>query len=254
MTGPGGPVDPDGPFGVLLAVQDLDTAIAQHEHRKSTLAERAELSALAGRTAGLRRSSAELAEQRNELATRLSQLEQQSAAARSRHELLEARLYGARGAAGRDLQAIEGEVDQLASRMDQLDEEELSLMEEQEPIDAELDRYRAELAELVRRSEELTARVAEIDTTVDVELAELTTRRRAEAARLPEALARRYEDLRRRLGGTGAARLVGDRCDGCHLTLPAMEVDRIRRLPPDTVVTCEQCGRILVRTSLVGGS
>ena len=63
---------------------------------------------------------------------------------------------------------------------------------------------------------------------------------------LPEELAQRYEGLRSRLGGVGAARLVGDRCDGCHLTLPSVEVERIRQLPPDTFATCPQCDRILV--------
>ena len=57
--------------------------------------------------------------------------------------------------------------------------------------------------------------------------------RRTQAARLPEALARRYEDLRSRLGGIGAARLVDDRCDGCHLTLPSVEIDRIKHQSPD---------------------
>ena len=32
--------------------------------------------------------------------------------------------------------------------------------------------------------------------------------------------------------GWGRPRLVGDRCDGCHLTLPAVEVERIRACPP----------------------
>ena len=45
----------------------------------------------------------------------------------------------------------------------------------------------------------------------------------------------------------GAARLVGGSCSGCHLVLPSMEVDRIRKAPPDAVITCDQCGRILVR-------
>ena len=49
------------------------------------------------------------------------------------------------------------------------------------------------------------------------------------------------------LGGVGAARLVGPSCTGCHLTLPAQELDRIRREPPDALVFCDQCGRILVR-------
>ena len=50
-----------------------------------------------------------------------------------------------------------------------------------------------------------------------------------------------------RFDGVAVARLVGSHCDGCHLTLPAMELDRIRHLPEGELVTCEQCGRILVR-------
>jgi predicted nucleic acid-binding Zn-ribbon protein len=54
--------------------------------------------------------------------------------------------------------------------------------------------------------------------------------------------------LRTRLKGTGAARLIGHRCDGCHLELSSAEVERIRATTPDSVVTCDQCGRILVPT------
>jgi hypothetical protein len=56
-----------------------------------------------------------------------------------------------------------------------------------------------------------------------------------------------YERLRQRLGGVAVALLVGSSCGGCHLTLAAGEIDAIRRLPPDALVTCAQCGRILVR-------
>ena len=66
------------------------------------------------------------------------------------------------------------------------------------------------------------------------------------AAGLPADLADRYEVLRSHLGGVGAARLVGDRCDGCHLTLSSVEVERIRHLPPEEFATCPQCDRILV--------
>ena len=56
-----------------------------------------------------------------------------------------------------------------------------------------------------------------------------------------------YERLRAKLGGVGAARLVGPRCSGCHLTLPATELDRLRKGSPDALVFCDQCGRILIR-------
>jgi hypothetical protein len=91
--------------------------------------------------------------------------------------------------------------------------------------------------------------VAAADTVLDAELATLRMSRGLAADRLPEDLASRYEVIRARSGGVGAARLVGNRCSGCHMELAAMEVERLRRLPPDELVTCEQCGRILVRTT-----
>ena len=42
------------------------------------------------------------------------------------------------------------------------------------------------------------------------------------------------------------ARLSGNRCEGCHLTMAAAEVERIKRSGPDEVAHCEECGRILV--------
>ena len=243
----------DNPFAVLLAVQDLDTSIAQHEHRKAALPERRELEVLGASAAGIKRRVAGLNGQRDELVTRLSHLEEQTAAVVARRKALEDRLYGARGAAGRDLRAIESEVAQLAGRLHQLEDQELVVLEDQEPIDHELGRVSAELAEVTEVAGGLRARVTEADRAIDAEVAELSEARRSEAARLPDVLARRYEDLRSRLGGIGAARLVGDRCDGCHLTLPSVEIDRIKHLAPDAVVTCDQCGRILVRPALAGG-
>ena len=81
---------------------------------------------------------------------------------------------------------------------------------------------------------------------IDAELATAVASRAAEAALLPTALSDRYETLRAHLKGTGAARLVGHRCDGCHLELSSVEVEKIRALPPGEAATCEQCGRILV--------
>ena len=45
------------------------------------------------------------------------------------------------------------------------------------------------------------------------------------------------------------ARLVGNTCQGCRLTIPATEVDRIRKAGPDgDVAHCDNCGAILVPT------
>ncbi len=90
------------------------------------------------------------------------------------------------------------------------------------------------------------ARLAQREVEVDDELAVLEDARVAAVGHVPDQLLATYEDLRLRLGGTGVARLVGNRCGGCHLTLPATELDRLRRQVPGNVTFCEQCERILV--------
>ncbi|HLT11583.1 MAG TPA: C4-type zinc ribbon domain-containing protein, partial [Micromonosporaceae bacterium] len=42
------------------------------------------------------------------------------------------------------------------------------------------------------------------------------------------------------------------RCEGCRLELSGSEKARVRSAPPDEVVRCDECGRILVRTAESG--
>ena len=83
----------------------------------------------------------------------------------------------------------------------------------------------------------------------EVVVEDVATERKARdelAGATPAELAAQYDRLRARLGGIGAARLVNGACTGCHLALAATELDRIRRAQADTVLFCEQCGRIVV--------
>ena len=115
----------------------------------------------------------------------------------------------------------------------------------------ELEPLGEEAAALERR-EELEAvgpgrhvALAEAEAVVDRELAEVRARRDAAvAATAPEALAQ-YRQLRPAFGGSAVVRLVGSRCEGCPLAMPAVEVDRIRRSPPG-LATCDECGRLVL--------
>jgi hypothetical protein len=116
-----------------------------------------------------------------------------------------------------------------------------------EPVDAQLARLAAERTAVETDAERLLGVIREAEAEIDAEVAAETEARTALAAKLPEDLTQRYERLRVRLGGIGAARLEHGSCGGCHLALPAVELDQIRRASPEAVITCEQCGRILVR-------
>jgi predicted nucleic acid-binding Zn-ribbon protein len=232
----------------LLVVQDLDTLITQLAHRREMLAERAGLTGLEAELGTLAGERAKLAEQRAVLATAQKDLEAQIATINERSGGIEKRMYAARGSSTRDLQAMDEEVRHLNERRRELEDEELVAMVDQEPIDAALAALGARVAPVEEKVRALRAEVAQGQSEIDAELTTASATRAAEVAQLPAALADRYEGLRTRLKGTGAARLIGHRCDGCHLELSSAEVERIRATTSDSVVTCDQCGRILVPT------
>ncbi len=235
-------------FTHLLAVQDLDTSITQMEHRRSALAETSGLVAAESELATLGAGQADAAGRRATLTATQNSLEEQIAGITERRDLVEKRLYAATSSSARDLQAMNEEVKHLTDRRAQLEELELVAMLEADPIDAELAALRERMAPLEVRVKELREEVEQERLEIDAAIASAAGTRAAEAAQLPSALSDRYETLRTRLKGTGAARLIGSHCDGCHLELPSMEVERIRALPPGEVATCEQCGRILIPT------
>jgi uncharacterized protein len=230
----------------LLTVQDLDTSITQLEHRRAALVESSGLAAVERQLAALGAERADATARRGVLAATQKELEEQIAGLSERRRVVEERMYASTSSSGRDLQAMNDEVQHLTDRRAELEELELVAMLDQDPIDAELAGLQERVEPLEAQADDLRRVVAEGRTEIDAALGEAVGARAAAAALLPAALADRYETLRARLKGTGAARLVGSHCDGCHLELSSVEVEHIRALPPGEVATCEQCGRILV--------
>lgn len=234
-------------FVQLLELQDHDTRLDQLRHRRATLPARAELAKVEADRAALDARGAEVRARRDELGAQQAALEDQIEASKTRRAELQRRLFGGTVAAARELQAMDEEVRHLGRHISDLEDRELEIMEALEPVDGELQSADVERDALDTRAAALRAEIgaaeAEIDADIDTELAP----RQPLAGQIPPELLRRYEALRTKLGGTGAARLVGNSCTGCHLTLPAMEVDRIKKAAPDAVITCDNCGRILVR-------
>lgn len=236
-----------GDLEVLLEVQQHDTHIDQLEHRRRALAERAELTAVESDVAALEKRLADLDVNlagARELQTRH---EGELASTEARIAEVDKRLYGGTVSASRDLQAMSAEVDSLKRRQSLLEDEVLAAMDAVEPLQRDREELLARRAELDGRAGALRAAIAEAETAIEAELHAERAQRDDLAAPVAAELLTTYERLRARLGGVGAARLEHGTCTGCHLSLPSGELERIRREPPDTVVLCDQCGRILVR-------
>jgi predicted nucleic acid-binding Zn-ribbon protein len=234
------------PFDTLMEVQAHDTTIDQLRHRIETLPERTDLAKVRERQASLQVALSEVRALVDGLAGRQAQLEEQIAATAARRHEIESRMQTGEVSASRDLQAMDTEVHHLAARQAEFEELEIALLEEEEPLDEALATHQREWSVLDDQATSLEAAIVEAEQSIAVALTAEELARAETAVGLPEELAERYEFLRSHLGGVGAARLVGNRCDGCHLTLPSVEVERIRHLPPDQFATCDQCDRILV--------
>lgn len=238
---------PADPLHRLLEVQDEDTVMDQLRHRRQHHPLRLELSELDAQGTSARSRRDELAAARDQALVHQAELESEASATESRIAALEARLYSGEVSAARDLQAMSGEVDSLRSRLGGLEEAILEAMEEAEPVVVDLARLEASLADLAARRRELAEQLARAEAELDGEERAHAESRARLAGEVPEDLLARYERLRSRLGGVAVAPLANGMCGGCHLILPATELDRIRRAAPGALLTCEQCGRILVR-------
>ena len=234
-------------FDALLELQRTDTAIDQRRHRLAHLPEAAALAALAEQTAAIEQRRRATAAARDEVARRQAVFEGELAATEDRSRTVSARMYSGEVSASRDLQAMAADLESLKARASDLEDRILEVLDERDPLDASLIADDEELAALAGRRAAGEQALAEAEGGLRAELEELQARRAGAAAGIPAELLADYERIRASAGGVGAARLVGGRCDGCHLTIPSMELDRIRHSPPDAVLHCEECGRILVR-------
>jgi len=236
-------------FQTLLAVQDHDTAIDRLVHRRETLPERATRLELLERGQKRAAERDEVAVRRDEVVGRQTGLETELETSEARITQVDKRLYSGEVSASRDLQAMAEEIERLKEYCSKLEDRVLATMDERQPLDDQVAALEAELHAIADEVAAVDAAIRAHEAEIDAELATERAAREDLAAGIPEALLARYSQIRTKLGGIGAAPLNGHSCGGCHLVLPATEVDRIRHEPPDALILCDQCGRILVRQS-----
>jgi predicted nucleic acid-binding Zn-ribbon protein len=229
----------------LLDVQAADNNAEVLRRRLAGLPERERLRSVQGRIDLAVARAAELAGPRHELERQQKRLEDEVASLRAKADEADASLYSGRVTAVRELQALQDEVTSLRRRASELEDRVLELMVELEPLAATAAELRGQRDVLEAEARAATVALAEAEAAVTAELRDVVAHR-AEAAATVEAKALGdYEHLRPAFGGSAVVRLVGGRCEGCPLAMPAVEVDRIRHLPPG-IASCDECGRLVL--------
>lgn len=230
---------------LLLIVQEHDLALDRLRHRRATLPARNALAASEAAIAALAPGLAEVRGRRDEVARDAKRLDDEVAAVREKAADADRTLYSGTVTAVKELQALQADVEHLQARQRELEDRELELMEALEALEAEVATAEAGTTDEMARADAARAELAAAEAAVDGEIAAETAARAASTVGIPESLLATYERIRAMSKGVGVARLVGDTCQGCRLSIPATELDSIRRGVAGEA-RCDNCGAILV--------
>ncbi|EYT59087.1 zinc ribbon domain-containing protein [Microbacterium sp. UCD-TDU] len=232
----------------LLDIADLDRRIAQAERARTKPSQAGRITELVAIRQEQLRELTALAGTRDDVRTELKRLESDVAVVEARRNRDAERLAASTNS--KDAQALEHELASLARRQSDLEDAELDVMGRLEEAEAALAAQQALLDATTAEGSALTAQ-AKADVAVATDLGAQLSRDRAAVAEgvSPELLA---EYARRAVNSAGAALLTRGNCEGCRILLPSTDLNDIRRAADDLVVSCPECGCILVRTEESG--
>ncbi len=234
---------------MLLDLQALDTKLANLEHRAKSLPEHVALAALGTESTELRTVLAEQQRVLENTRIELSRVEADVAIVETRIERDSQRLQASSSV--KDVAALEQELEALRTRLDDLEEIELAVMERAEEQQSAVAATEAGLGEIADRTMAAqSARDAAL-AAIEAERSTASAGRREIASKLPEALLALYEKQRARYG-TGASLLRGGVSMASGVALNRDDMATVRAAEPDDVLICSSSDAILVRTDESG--
>lgn len=236
---------PDGPGARIATLQNFDTQIDQLVNRRERLPEREALAAATEQMKTWEKRRSTMRARLDELTATIERSEAEAADLLAHRQRLDAQMKTV--IAPREAEALMHEQATLDEQRDGVETVEIEALEEQAALDDELtahltseDAHR----DAMRAADDALATVV---ADVDAEIEQLTGRRDEARTELSDTLLSRYDRVRTS-SGIAVAKLVGHRCEGCHLDLSAAEVDDVKdeAKANDGIADCPQCGRMLV--------
>ncbi|MCT2547315.1 C4-type zinc ribbon domain-containing protein [Streptomyces sp. NBC_00257] len=236
----------------LLDVQALDVRLSQLAHRRKSLPEHAEIESLTSDLSQLRDLLVASQTEESDTAREQTKAEQDVDQVRQRAARDQQRLDSGAVTSPKDLESLQREITSLAKRQGDLEDVVLEVMERRESAQERVTELSDRVSAVQAKADDATARRDAATKELDEQAATVTKEREVVAGSVPADLMKLYDKLRAQQGGVGAARLYQRRCEGCRLELNITEVNDVKAASPDTVLRCENCHRILVRTSESG--
>lgn len=228
-------------------MQALDTRLDQLAHGRAGLPQLGQLATLQAEAATAGRELALARTAYQDIQGELTKADADVQLVRDRAARDRARLDAGTGTA-KDLQALQHELTSLARRQTELEDLEIEVMERAEALERRVGELETKQHALAVQLDEVKGALDDATSTLDAEAAEVRRSREGLVPEVGEDLFALYDKIRAASRGIGAAELRQRRCGGCRLELHQVDLARIKAAPPDEVLRCEECRRILVRT------
>jgi predicted nucleic acid-binding Zn-ribbon protein len=145
---------------------------------------------------------------------------------------------------GKEASQYQNQELQFATRVQELEEDTLPLIESMEKVGGEVDELQRQLGELEPQLQAMIATEDARIASLDEKIAVLAGQRDALAREVDAPLLKQYEQVRRAKRGLGLVNITSNqRCGGCNMQLPIYVVQRVKA--GQGVTRCPSCGRIL---------
>ena len=238
-----------GTPGRLLEVQALDLEADGLLRKRAALPEREILTNNEAERAALGARREEIQARHDDLSRAERELggEVESIASKARE--VEANLYSGTVTVPKELDGLQQELELLKEKQEEAEGRELELLEQIEAVDGELTEVADRDAVLAGEAASLQETIGAAEAVIDQEVAGLNASAAEQRDGLAAPLLTAYDRLRadKRLAGRAAVALESKTCGGCQLDLPVLEYKRIREEAEDAVVTCVHCHRLFIR-------
>lgn len=235
-------------FESLLVVQGHDITIDQLRYRREHLPARSMLADALAAAKALMPKHAVLSSEVHLAQLAERKLDDEVQLVRDKANDVNVKLYSGTVTASKELQALQLDLEGLNTKIAKLEDAELEAMSQREDLEAALADVTTKLGELQATVQRADAEIVAGEAEVEALLVEEQQRRAEAAATISASLLADYETRRTNNRGQGAARLIGDTCQACRLSIPATEVDQVRHDSTGTAWYCDNCGAILVVT------
>jgi predicted nucleic acid-binding Zn-ribbon protein len=229
---------------ILFQIQTLESRLAALKQAEEGLIHHAELLGLEKQEKEMLQVLQRVKEERRAANSSQQRLDLELKACQEHIRGEENKLYGGAITSPRELELIQQKISEYQKNKTRLEDEILKLMEADEKShekESALQKKAESISqEIAKRKRDVKRQLQEIS----METQDLRGQLEGLLPQIPPEWLERYRKIAKAHNGVGIAKIKGDTCGGCHISMSDGMLQKAKR-GEDVMVFCENCGRIL---------